>query len=379
MVESVSGSRFRQLLAEDPSRPVIDTRPAADFASWHIPTAVNIPSPPDEPLDVEAVEAAIPADTDLVLTVCGWGISSFAFAQALEDHGAPPVTVLEDGMVAWSRVYDTAEVDVDAPATVYQFQRLAKGCLGYLVACDETGEAVAIDVPIHTEVVSDRITDADLELTAVIDTHVHADHLSGGHRLAERYDVPYRIGVRAGDRGLEREHEPIGDGESLAVGALELSALATPGHTSDMLTLVLGDDAAVFTADTLFVDGVGRTELEADEDVEARTRSLYRSITDTILARSADALVLPGHVDPDDIDLGVVDTPVAAPLGTVVDRVSVLDGGADAFVERVAGRGGDRPPNYRAIILVNLGASPLPGEGVRSQLELGPNRCAAAG
>lgn len=378
MVESVSESRFRQLLAEDPTPPVIDTRPAADFDSWHIPGATNLPASPDQLPDPSEIDAAIPDDIERVLTVCGWGISSFAFGEHLEGLGYSSVTVLEDGMVGWSRVYDIAEIEVDAPATIYQVQRLAKGCLGYIVACDQTAKAITIDVPIHIDEVVSLLDEESLELTTVVDTHVHADHLSGGYTLADRYGVEYAIGIGASERGLAHEHRPLADGDQLTVGELTVTALETPGHTSDMISLVLEDDAAVFTADTLFTDGVGRTELEDEADATVRARELYHSITEVVFDRADDALVLPGHFDPGGTALRPPKTPVAASIAAVRSSTTVLDDGVDAFVDRIADAGGERPPNYRAIILVNLGTTPRPGPGVVSQLELGPNRCSAS-
>lgn len=378
MVEAISADGFRRVLAENPAIPILDTRPRSDYEEWHIPGAVSVPYKPGDPLDTTTIDEAISADTDRVLTVCGWGISSFDFAETLEARGYPPVTVLTDGMVAWSRVYDVTEIEIDVPATCYQLQRLAKGCLGYLVSCDRTDSAVAIDVPIHLDEVRSLLDAMDLSLTGVVDTHIHADHVSGGPPLAEQYDVPYYIGTRAIDRGLQHEREPVSDGDVISVGGVDLRVSETPGHTSEMITLGLADGSAVFTADTLFTDAVGRTELETPEREHERARELYQSLTEVVFEFPQDTLVLPGHFDPATEWLHQPETPVAATLETVRDSISVLDGGETAFIESIVKQTGDRPPNYRAIQLVNLGGRPLPASEIVTQLEMGPNRCAAS-
>ncbi len=379
MVTALPPHRFRELLAEAPPPPLIDTRPATDFDAWHIPGAINIPTNPDQPLDREALDAAVPEAAEQVLTVCAWGISSFDVAEQLEELGHPEVAVLSDGMVAWSKVYDIVDIEVVAGVSIYQLQRLAKGCLGYLVGCDDTGEAIAIDTPIHLEAIERTIEDEDLDLVGVVDTHIHADHIAGGPTLADEHDVPYYIGTRAIDRGFEYDHVPLADGETLDVGEHTLSVCHTPGHTTEMISLVLEDDALIFTADTLFVDGVGRTELEETMDPTTQTRDLYRSLMDVLFERAPDANILPGHFDPGGSELIAPTTPIIATLAEVRDRLEPILTEEDSFVEHVMQAKGERPPNYRAIIQVNRGRGRPPGREVISQLELGPNRCAVAG
>lgn len=379
MVEVIPAEAFRHRISADPDAPIIDTRPADDFESWHIPGAVHIDYTPGDPLDQPALDAVIPSDASSVLTVCGLGISSHRFGEELEELGYPPVTVLKDGMVGWSRVYDIAEVDIDPAIRCWQIQRLAKGCLGYIVADIDTGAAVGIDIPIHIGAIIDLLDEENLSLEAVVDTHVHADHVSGGTELAAEFDVPYCISANSAERGLSLPHTPIADGETLEMGTVALEAMATPGHTSDIMCLVLADGAAVFTADTLFTDSVGRTELEDEDAAGSQARELFRSITERLFALDRSTIVLPGHFDPGGDTLRPPETPVARTLGEIREAVSILTLDEDAFVERVTGVTADRPPNYRAVILVNLGRTTRPADEVLTQLELGPNRCSAGG
>jgi len=99
----------------------------------------------------------------------------------------------------------------------------------------------------------------------VLDTHVHADHISGSPTLADEVGVPYHLGDAARERGVEYEYDPLPDGDVIEVGDVEIEALHTPGHTSEMMNYLV-DGELLLTGDTLFVDSVGRTELQFGED-----------------------------------------------------------------------------------------------------------------
>lgn len=377
MVEAITAPEFRHIMTEEPDVPLLDTRPVADYEAWHIPGAISFRFAPGDTLDAAALDAVVPDDAERILTVCGMGISSFEFADAVEDLGFPSVLVLRDGMVAWSRLYDCTELDIGSGVRCWQLQRLAKGCLGYVIACPRTDQAIAIDPPVHLEEVTALLDRVGLTLTGVIDTHVHADHVSGGPALANRYDVPYYIGDRAADRGFAYDHEPMVDGATITVGDIDLHARSTPGHTSEMMSIIVGEKRAVLTADTLFLDSVGRTELEAADEAVAGARQLYRSITKTLFSLPDDVVVLPGHYDPATDRVHPPSTPMTATIGAIRSSIDLLEADEAMFVDEVVSRVGDRPPNYRAILLVNLGGRPRPAREIVTQLELGPNRCAA--
>src|SRR6056297_1614884 len=184
---------------------LLDTRPEESFESWHVEGAKNFPFSSDGSLsesDVESVHSMIDGH-DEILTICAKGISSFHFAEELRDHGFDDVTVVKGGMEDWSQVYEHVLVDTPGDANVVQVQRRAKGCLGYVVGSD--GEAVVVDATRH-----------------VLDTHVHADHISGGRKLADELGVPYHLGDRATERDVEYEYEPLGRNEVLTVGDAEI-------------------------------------------------------------------------------------------------------------------------------------------------------------
>src|SRR6056297_3599561 len=208
MVTTISPDRLKQLLDDDEDFTLIDTRPEESYEAWHVRGAVNYPFGIDEDLDdgqFDEIDELV-GDDDRVVTICAKGLSSGTLAtQLAEELDDREVNAVDGGMKAWSGVYDHVEVDIGDSARAVQLQRRAKGCLSYIVGCAETGEGVAVDPTEDTDEVKAAATDGDLTISAVIDTHVHADHVSGGRRLADELDVPYYLGERATERDVEVE------------------------------------------------------------------------------------------------------------------------------------------------------------------------------
>ncbi len=155
MVTTLSADRLAELVDGDDEFALVDTRPEDSYESWHVPGAVHFSFGPEEELDdrLEAF-ADVVGDTDRVITVCAKGISSGNLATRLESAtDAYDVATVDGGMKGWSGVYDHVQIDVggggvgidtDAP-TIVQLQRRATGCLGYVVGCPATGEAIVVD------------------------------------------------------------------------------------------------------------------------------------------------------------------------------------------------------------------------------------------
>ena len=361
---------------------VVDTRPAESYEAWHVPGAANVPYDPDEGLDRETVDGVNAlADSRQVVAICGKGLTSTPFAFDLEAHGYVEPVVVEGGMEAWSTVYETVEVPTtDAGLELHQVQRRANGCLGYVVGDAATGEAAVVDPTRHTDRFKVVAEEAGLTTTRVLDTHVHADHLSGGPDLADTLDVPYHLGAAARERGVRHEYEPVADGETLAVGDVTVEALHTPGHTTES-TSSLVDGSYLLTGDALFVDSVGRTELEFGEAEAARGADrLYESLHETLLPLPDDTVVLPGHapVGSDGRwDTGAPGEPHVARLGDLEARLDLLSMDRAAFVDHVVEDAPEKPANYETVLAHNLGQDTVQDERRRTELEVGPNNCAA--
>ncbi|TKX85195.1 MBL fold metallo-hydrolase [Halorubrum sp. SS5] len=419
MVETISADEFRDRIDArrrgDRSFTVVDTRPEESFEGWRVADAVHYFYKPFHEFDLADFERETGLSPgDSVVTLCAKGKASDDFAAELAAAGYEDVTVVADGMRGWSAVYDRTEVplpnapDDAPPLDLVQVQRRAKGCLGYLaVGGREPGEAdhvpahsdqsdriaVAIDVSRHGDEWVAAAAERDASIAAVVDTHVHADHLSGGRALADDLGVPYYLPAAAAERDVAHAFEPIGRNETLDVGGVDLKALATPGHTDDGASYLIGG-AAVLTGDTLFTEGVGRTELQfsasgggestaagdGDEGAAGAARRLYDSLHGTLLAQPDGVVVCPGHFAvANDGTTGGVEPgePVFTTVGDARRGIEVLDLDRAAFVDRITRTLPEKPPNYESVIAANRGVESPPDETAAIELELGPNRCAA--
>lgn len=175
----------------------------------------------------------------------------------------------------------------EAGSLGYLFEALHPdaGCRSYLVADPRSGDAALVD-PIRERVDGylERLTQGKLRLKYVIETHTHADHLSGSVRLKELTGAAMLMHAASPapcvDRGLR-------DGDVVEIGSVRMEVLATPGHSHDGVCLVL--PGRVLTGDTLLIGGCGRTDLPTG-DADALFESLQR-----LLALPDDTLVFPAH------------------------------------------------------------------------------------
>jgi sulfur dioxygenase len=156
----------------------------------------------------------------------------------------------------------------------------------YLLGCEETGAAVLID-PVVNAVERDlaEVAKLGLRLELTLETHIHADHISGALSLKRR--VGSRIGVAAQDE-LPCADVAVEDGKPIRVGTLELEPIHTPGHTQHHFAYRLGE--RVFTGDALLIEACGRTDFQGGD-----ASSLYHSVRSRLFALAADTLVYPGH------------------------------------------------------------------------------------
>src|SRR5215212_10902651 len=256
---------LRDLLDKKQPVTVLDIRRAEDRAEWAIPGSVHVDA-------YEALKAGEPNSLDgldlhkgvPVVTVCGVGKTSAIAAEQLRAQGLQALSLV-GGMKAWSLAWNTAEVPVeDSRARVVQVRRTGKGCLSYIVSSE--GEAVVIDAALEPEVYLEIVDDRAWKIMGVLETHIHADHLSRSRRLAQQSEAPLYLPEQ--DR-VSYAFSPVRNEDVLEVGAAKLEALSTPGHTPESTSYLL-DDRALFTGDTLFVDGVGRPDLEASPKEKRR-------------------------------------------------------------------------------------------------------------
>jgi glyoxylase-like metal-dependent hydrolase (beta-lactamase superfamily II) len=359
---------LRRRMAEHQPVTILDVRTAEDRAEWSIPGSQHVDR--SEALkagDPEALAGvAVPSD-GLVVTVCGAGNVSQVAAEHLRARGYDARS-LTGGMKAWSLAWNSVEVPTPgSAATVIQVRRTGKGCLSYVVG--SAGAAAVIDAAVEPAVYVDLAANHGWTITHVLDTHIHADHLSRSRALAELTGAT--LVMPAQDR-VTYPFQPLHDGNSLQVGAASLLARHTPGHTDESTSYLL-DGAALFTGDTLFLAGVGRPDLEASgAEAKQRAGQLYRSLRE-LATLPPETVVLPGHTsDPVPFD----GRPLAATLGEVIGGIQMLRLSEAEFVATLLARIPPTPPNHARIVDLNE-AGELP-DGDPTDLEAGANRCAIA-
>jgi len=158
----------------------------------------------------------------------------------------------------------------------------------YLLADAQSRDALLID-PVFEQARRDvaLVEELGLNLRWTLETHVHADHVTGAWLLRERLGSRIAISRASGARGADRYLEP---GEKIAFGKRFVEARATPGHTPGCLSYVMDDRSSVFSGDALLIRGCGRTDFQ-----EGDARTLYRSVRAGLFSLPADCLVYPGH------------------------------------------------------------------------------------
>ncbi|MTV38632.1 MBL fold metallo-hydrolase [Duganella radicis] len=158
----------------------------------------------------------------------------------------------------------------------------------YTYLLGDGGEAVLID-PVYEQVPRDLalLQELGLKLSATLDTHVHADHVTGAWRLQQRCGSAIAVSEMAGAEGVDH---PLRHGDRIQFGGRHLSVRATPGHTSGCLTYVLDDESMAFTGDSLLIRGCGRTDFQ-----QGSPQQLFSSVHDQILSLPPACLLYPAH------------------------------------------------------------------------------------
>jgi glyoxylase-like metal-dependent hydrolase (beta-lactamase superfamily II)/rhodanese-related sulfurtransferase len=355
----------------DERRPVtvVDVRSDEDRRQWSIPGSIHINAyeslKAGEPSALSDVE--LPADRPIV-TVCNLGKMSERAAEELSRRGLHALS-LAGGMKAWSLSWNTAQVAIPN-AVITQIRRVGKGCLSYLISSGD--DALVIDASLPPEVYRSLTERLSVHIRYVIDTHVHADHLSRSKQLAEI--VGAELCLPAQDR-VRFPYRALHSGNVIGLGQANLEVIHTPGHTMES-TCYLLDGEALFTGDTLFTSSVGRPDLHAPDQYSKVERSpvraslLYASVR-RLLSIGPDVRVFPGHTS----------SPPAFDGVAITERVGVVSlylrdwlESEPIFIDRILARIPPAPQNFERIIELNESGE-LPLEDP-TDLEAGANRCA---
>ncbi|RKQ34020.1 MBL fold metallo-hydrolase [Oceanobacillus halophilus] len=351
---------------------ILDVRNKNDFDDWKIEghqfEYLNIPY--FELLDgVEEILPKLPTDKE-VLVVCAKEGSSVMVAEMLSDAGLD-AAYLEGGMKSWSMYLEPIKVaDLADGGELYQFVRLGKGCLSYMVISEN--EAAIIDAVRFTDVFINFAKEKGVEIKHVFDTHLHADHISGGRHIAAETGATYYLPPKdAGE--VVYEYTALTDGLTVQIGSakIEVNALYSPGHTIGSTSFVI-DNKFLLTGDILFIDSIGRPDLAglADDwvgDLRETLYTRYRKLAE-------DLIVLPAHFMI--IDELNEDGTVAKPLGDLLKEnhgLNIED--EQEFRSTVTDNLPPQPNAHVQIRQVNMGKI-TPNNDEQTEMEIGPNRCA---
>ena len=231
------------------------------------------------------------------------------------------------------------------------------GCASYLIGDEDAGVAAVVDPRLDIDEYLRLARYTGVRIEHVLETHTHADHVSGHALLAEATGATIHVHREA---GAEYPHEPFDDGWELELGCVRVRALHTPGHRPEHTAFALVDAArgpepwAVLTGDTLFVGDVARPDLAVDR-VEG-ARGMFRSLHERLLALAPETEVWPGHLGGSLCGGPGMDLKVSSTIGFERDHNDLLRERDEArFVERALATLGPQPPNFRRIVDINRG------------------------
>jgi glyoxylase-like metal-dependent hydrolase (beta-lactamase superfamily II)/rhodanese-related sulfurtransferase len=372
---------------------ILDVRNRDEFSAWKIegrqtPPMLNIPY--FEMLEqggkddfIESIIAytsrelvgQLPKDQPIV-AVCAKGDTSAYVADGLRQLGYHAVN-LQGGMRAWGNFTEINPVTESRELGVYQISRPARGCLSYIIVSD--GQAVVIDPLRHIETYLNVARAKGFRIEQVIDTHGHADHISGGPALAGQLGRPYYLHPYDAIHPIDLLPARIPfaylrDGQPLSVGKARIHILHIPGHTLGNVACLL-NESYVFTGDSIFINSIARPDLGGRGETWAGLH--YHSLR-RLLDLPDTTVVLPGHFSsPREAN---VDGCFMASLGELKEKndgLRMTQTSEEAFVQYILGSLPEFPPQYVEIKRVNAGLLAVDEEKA-SELELGKNVCALA-
>ncbi|MGY0692771.1 MBL fold metallo-hydrolase [Virgibacillus sp. FSP13] len=355
---------------------ILDVRNTDEFDNWKIEggKVEVINEPYFNLLDgIDPIADKLQKDQEIIV-VCAKGGSSEMIADFLEEADFTNVYSLEGGMKAWSEHLEPVKIgDLSDGGSLYQFVRLGKGCLSYFIVSN--GEATIVDANRMIDIYEDFSKEQGAQIKHVIDTHLHADHISGGRKLAEKVGGEYYLPPKDATE-VTFDYTPLEDGKDIIVGntSVQVQPVYSPGHTIGSTSFIV-DDTYLLTGDILFVKSIGRPDLAglAEDwvgDLRNTLYSRYKKLSENLI-------VLPAHYSFAE-ELGK-DGKVSARLGDLYGRNSGLQvDDENEFRKMVTENLPPQPNAYEDIRKTNMGKI-TPDTDKQKEMETGPNRCAVEG
>jgi len=268
-------------------------------------------------------------------------------------------------MDLWSEYYETHKVF--DPPLIYQIYRTARGCMSHIVVSG--GEAFVIDSNRHVEKIIAFTDSLGAKITHVIDTHLHADHISGGIDLAQKTGAPFFMNPIDAD-GATFKFEELRDGMEIKAAGNNFIAIQTPGHTLGITSLLL-NGKHLFTGDTIMKTDMGRPDLGGK--AEEWAGMLYKTLFKKLKSLGDDIIILPSHADSvkEQGENGVVSLTLGG-----ARRDSELFRLTDykEFINYIISSLQEIPDSYHEMRKANLGII-SPDEAKKKELEIGKNLC----
>jgi glyoxylase-like metal-dependent hydrolase (beta-lactamase superfamily II)/rhodanese-related sulfurtransferase len=373
---------------------ILDVRDHEEHKSWKISYDKHQDSIviPIDDLSYPRSLEQIPKDKEIV-AFCARGNRSMSAAKMLSRHGYK-VKSVEGGLAGWNTVYDVALVtDNDSPIDIWQIRRISKGCISYLVASSHSKNAIVIDATCEVDnAISNIISENRLKLTKAVDTHIHADHLSGSTRLAKKYGAVICLSSLEDYSTKNNIHglnlQLISNGDTIKIDEeFILEAIHTPGHTNGSISIKIQkrtdsfgevdyhsinknqtNNMYIFVGDTIFINGIGRPDLH--NKTEEYAHQLFNTYHQKILNLPTKTVVLPAHYS----DTFEHEKPIYGTIKSINQNIDLLSVSEGEFVKFVTENIPPHPMNYEKITLMNKQMISC-DEIEQKDIESGPNAC----
>lgn len=370
-VKAITAKEINNYIVGKKDLFILDVRNEEDFNDWKIDgstiTHLNVPYYMLIE-DVTPILDQLPTQQTIAV-VCAKEGSAKYVAELLHEKGLH-VAFLEGGMKTWSEYIYQTHVFQDQNMKIYQFIRVGKGCLSYMVVSGE--QAIIIEPLRFIDIYIDLAEREGVKITHIFDSHLHADHISGGYELAQKCQAKFYL---MKSEGAVFDFEHLEDYEKIDIEniSIEVLAVKTPGHTPGSVSFLV-NNTILFSGDTIFVNGLGRPDLGGK--VKEWAKDLYNTVYDKISQITDNVIVLPAHYADFSKEINEKGF-IGSTLGNIRKQNEIMENQTEEeFVNHVAKSAATTtPPNFENILAVNKGIKQATIEEI-AEFEIGPNRCA---